>query len=104
MVNKKNVKILMTWNVQQGQEEAYLQYITQEFPAAMLEEHLQPTEAWYTVYGDWPEVTMGFMANDLAQAKEFLLSSSWAKLHRQLEQYITDYHHKVVSMEKGFQL
>ncbi len=103
-MKKKAVKILMTWNVRQGREETYLQYITQEFPAGMLQENLQPTEAWYTVFGDWPEVTMGFMARDLAQAEDFLRSRSWAKLRQQLEKYITDYHHKVIPLRRGFQL
>ena len=103
-MEKKAVKILMTWNVRQGQEESYLHYITQEFPADMLQEGLQPTEAGYTIYGDWPEVTMGFMAHDLAEAEEFLRSRSCAKLRQRLEKYITDYHHKVIPLRRGFQL
>jgi hypothetical protein len=100
----KPVKLLMTWNIRPGKEEVYLQFITQEFPESMLKANLQPTDAWYTVYGDWPEVMMGFMAEDLEALKKFLTSKAWAEIKTKLMVYIKDYRHKVLYLERGFQI
>jgi hypothetical protein len=98
------VKLLLTWNVRAGKEESYLEFVTQEFPESMLKADLQPTEAWYTVYGDWPEVTMGFMAKDLNTLQSFLTSEQWKALRRKLSQYIKDFHKKAVPLRRGYQL
>ncbi len=97
------VKLLLSWNIRSGREESYLQFITQEFPESMLKANLQPSEAWYTIYGNWPEVTMGFVADDLETLKTFLNSDTWAKLRRKLAAFIKDYRHRVVPLRGGFQ-
>ncbi len=98
------VKLLLTWNVRTGQEESYLEFVTQEFPESMLRADLQPTEAWYTVYGDWPEVTMGFMVKDLPTLKAFLSSDTWKELKGKLSHYIKDFNKKAVPLRRGYQL
>jgi len=103
-MNKKAVKFLMTWNVRPGKEEAYLEFITQEFSDMLTKANLQPTEAWYTVYGDWPEVMMGFMAEDLDALRRFLVSESWRDLKQKLFQYIKDYQQKAIPLGRGFQM
>ncbi|MGC9399384.1 MAG: hypothetical protein ACP5HM_09640 [Anaerolineae bacterium] len=100
----KPVKLLLTWNVRPGREEAYLEFVTQEFPESMLEADLQPTEAWYTVYGEWPEVTMGFMVESLEKLQDFLTSRTWYKLRRKLNTYIQDYHQKAIPLRRGYQI
>ena len=100
----KAVKILMTWNVRPGREEDYLAFVTQDFPESMLQADLQPTEAWYTIHGDWPEVMMGFMAKDLQSLQQFLVSETWAKMKARLMTYIKDYHQKVIPLRRGFQI
>ncbi len=100
----KAVKLLMTWNVRPGREEAYLAFVTQDFPETMMEADLQPTEAWYTIHGNWPEVMMGFMAQDLESLQEFMASKTWAELKARLLTYIKDYRQKAVPLRRGFQL
>ncbi len=100
----KAVKLLLTWNVRPGREEEYLEFVTQDFPESMLEANLQPTEAWYTVYGDWPEVTMGFMVESLEMLRDFLKSRTWYKLRRRLNMYIEDYHQKAIPIQRGYQI
>ena len=100
----KAVKLLLTWNVRPGRDEDYLEFVTQDFPESMLEANLQPTEAWYTVYGNWPEVTMGFMVEDLETLRDFLTSRTWYKLRRKLSTYIEDYHQKAIPLQRGYQI
>lgn len=97
------VKLLMSWNIRPGREESYLQFITQEFPESMVKAQLQPSEAWYTIYGIWPEVTMGFVADDLESLRVFLNSDTWARLRRKLAAFIKDYRYRVVPLRGGFQ-
>ncbi|MGC9358704.1 MAG: hypothetical protein ACP5GX_12585, partial [Anaerolineae bacterium] len=84
---RQPIKLLMTWNVRPGREEAYLQYVSQDFPEAMIEANMQPTEAWYSIHGDWPEVRMGFVAKDLDTLQAFLNSPKWAEIKSKLMAY-----------------
>ncbi len=99
------VKLVLSWDIRPGWEEQYLQFVTQEFTAGMLEGGLQTTDAWYTIYGPRrPEVTMGFLAMNLEAMKQFLASQAWAKLRRKLMEYVENYQQKVIHYKGGFQL
>jgi hypothetical protein len=56
------------------------------------------------MYGDWPEVTMGFMVENLEKLQEFLKSRAWYKLRRKLNSYIQDYHQKAIPLQRGYQI
>ncbi|MBN1259778.1 MAG: hypothetical protein JXB35_03770 [Anaerolineae bacterium] len=94
----------MTWSIRPGREEAYLRFVTQEFPETLMKLQLQPTEAWYTIYGEWPEVTMGFMAENVRAIQDFLVSETWAGLKAKLMSFVKNYRQKVVPLKGGFQL
>lgn len=98
------VKLLMTWDIRPGQEERYFAFITEEFPSAFHSAGLELTDAWYTVYGTWPQVTMGFAGADLLSLEQFLGSADWGKLKEQLLAYILHYRQKVVRARGGYQL
>lgn len=97
-------KLLMTWNIRPGREETYFEFITQEFPTVFIKRGFQITDAWYTTYGDWPQVTMGFAAEDLESLRGFLASDVWIKLRQRLFTYISDYRQKIVPLRGGFQI
>lgn len=98
------VKLLMDWNIKPGREEAYFDFITRDFIAVFLREGFHLTDAWYTLYGDWPQMKVGFLADDLPSLREFLASESWSNLKIELLDYIHDYHQKVIQAKGGFQL
>ena len=99
------VKLMMTWDIRPGQEESYLQFITQEFTTAMLKAGLQATDAWYTIYGPrHPEVMMGFLVSNLEAAKTFLASETWQQLKERLLEYVDNYTQKVIHYKGGYQL
>ncbi|MDY0019133.1 MAG: hypothetical protein RBT47_03940 [Anaerolineae bacterium] len=103
-MDTQHVKFLMTWDVRPGKEESYLEFITQEFSDLLVKSNLQPTDAWYTVYGDWPEVMMAFVAEDLESLKQFLVSESWERMRKKLATYVKDYQQKAVPLKRGFQM
>lgn len=98
------VKLLMDWNIKAGQEEAYFDFVMQELLTIFLQAGFRLTDAWYTVYGDWPQVRIGFLAEDLEAVEDFLASEAWLDLKQELFTYILDYHQKVVWASGGFQL
>ena len=48
------VKLLMNWDIKTGHEQSYFEFVMQEFAPGLMRLGLQPTEAWYTVYGQRP--------------------------------------------------
>lgn len=98
------IKLLMSWNIRPGEEERYFAFITQQFPAVLRSAGFRLTDAWYTVYGDWPQVSMGFVSEDLESLEEFLASAIWLNLRDELLTYIKDYRQKIIPARGGFQI
>ena len=59
------VKLLMSWDIKAGLEAIYFDFIANEFMPGLLRLDIQPTEAWYTVYGSGPQILTGGVAEDL---------------------------------------
>ena len=100
----ESVKLLMTWNIKTGQEQDYFTFVMQELPVSLQKVGLKLTDAWYTVYGDWPQVRMAFMGESLPALKAFLSSPQWLEIKQQLLVYTKDYQHKIVVARGGLQL
>lgn len=98
------IKLLATWNIKPGQEDEYFDFTVREFAPGVMRLGLRPSEAWYTVYGDAPQILMGFVADDLDSMVEALKSPEWEELHAKLLGYVADYRHKIVKASSRFQL
>lgn len=98
------IKILMSWDIQPGKEEAYMDFITQEFAPAIMELGIQPTEAWYTVVGNGPQMLSGGVAEDQETMLKILESEKWQDLEKKLLTYVTNFRYKIVPATGGFQL
>ncbi len=98
------VKLLMSWDIQSGNEAEYFQFVIQEFVPGLLRLGLQPTEVWFTAYGDCPQIQAGGLAPDLATMDKIVHSADWAELRQKLEGYVTDFQHKIIPAVGGFQL
>ncbi len=98
------IKLLMTWDITPGREEACLAFVTQELPTRMRDAGLELTDAWFTAYGDWPQVRVGFMGTNLDTVQSYLGSDDWAKLKQRLLTYTVNYHEKVIVARGGFQI
>ncbi len=98
------VKLLMSWDIQSGREAEYFQFIIQEFVPGLLKLGLQPTEVWFTAFGDCPQIQAGGLAPDVATIQNIVGGTDWHDLREKLEEYVTGYQQKVIAAEGGFQL
>jgi hypothetical protein len=98
------VKLLMTWNIKPGSESDYFEFVVREFAPGIMKMGVQPTEAWYTVFGDGPQILTGAVAEDLETMQEILASEEWQKLKGKLFEYVTNFDFKIVRATGRFQL
>jgi hypothetical protein len=98
------MKLLMSWNIRTGREAEYFEFVVKEFAPGLMRLGLQPTEAWYTVYGDCPQILTGSVAEDRQTIQHIVNSDEWRELMGKLGEYVTQYQHKIVQATGGFQL
>ena len=98
------VKIIMFWNILEGKESDYLEFLTQEFAKSILGLGIQPTDAWYVVWGEGPQVIAGGTTDDLDSMERALASPEWAAFTERLALLVTGFEYKVVEQAGGFQL
>lgn len=97
------VKILMTWDIAQENEQEYFEFIVSEFVPGVQRLGFQPLDAWATLYGDYPQIQVGMMAADAPNAQRALNSESWERLQEELFEYIENFSYKIVPARSGFQ-
>ena len=97
------VKVIMTWDIAPERDQEYFEFIIGEFVPGVQRLGLQPSEAWATIYGSYPQIQVGLLANDAPQAHRILASSDWALLQDRLFGYVKNYSYKVVAVRGGFQ-
>ncbi len=98
------VKLLMSWDIKPGSESDYFEFIVREFAPGIMKLGIQPTEAWYTVFGDGPQILTGAVAEDLPTMQTILESGDWKKLQDKLFEYVTNFNYKIVRATSRFQL
>lgn len=98
------VKLLMTWDIKDGRDAEYFEFVVREWVPGITKLGLQPTEAWFTLYGDCPQVLTGGIADDLPTMRSILDSKEWDALQGKLEQYVKNYRHKIVRATGTLQL
>ena len=99
-----SVKLLMSWDIVNGKEKKCLAFITRDFPLEMQKSGFELTDAWYTAYGDWPQVRMGFLSSDFESLESFMNSNAWRDLKKELMKFCRDYREKIVPSRGGFQI
>ena len=98
------IKLLMTWDIHSGKESEYFEFVVQEFAPKMIRLGIQPTEAWYTVYGKAPQILAGFVADDRKTMDEVLNGEEWQSLREKLLTYVDNFNYKIVAAVGNFQL
>ena len=98
------VKLLMTWDILPGQEQEYFEFVVRDFIPGMQRLGLQTNQAWFTMYGDQPQIMAEALMPDLPKMQEMLDSQDWDDLKLQLLDYVEDFELKVVQARKGFQM
>jgi len=94
----------MTWNIRPGKEEAYIEFLTQEFAPTIMRLGIQPTDAWLAIYGEGPQVHAAGTAADLETMERILAGKDWQKLEAGLLSLVQGYKRKIVVAADGFQV
>lgn len=97
-------KLLMTWNIIPGQERAYIEFNAKEFVPRLMKMGLHPLDSWYTIYGDVPQVTVGWVNKDPEIVLRAVRGEEWQTLRRELAQFVTDFHYKIAPLTSPFQM
>lgn len=97
-------KLLMFWNIRPGREGDYFEFVVREFGPGLIKLGVRPTDAWYTQYGDRPQIIHGGVVDDLESLQRALASDEWRSLKEKLLTYVTDYSQKIVRASGEFQL
>ena len=97
-------KALLTWNIRPGGEREHFQRI-RAFVNKLADLGLDLADAWYTIYGDAPQILLGIVANKDQKIvlEEVLTSQEWQDILGELKQYITDYNQRIVRAQGQFQ-
>ena len=98
------IKLLMTWDIRPGKESEYFEFVVQEFAPKLVKLGVQPTEAWYTVYGEAPQILTGAVTEDPKTMDAILGGDEWKALRDKLLTYVNNFNYKVVTATGNFQL
>jgi len=97
------VKILMTWDISQDNEQEYFEFVISEMIPGVQRLGFQPLDAWATLYGDYPQIQVGMIAADAETAQQMLESDEWATISEKLFGYIDNFSYKIIPARSGFQ-
>jgi hypothetical protein len=97
------VKLLMTWDIAPDHEQDYFEFVINEFVPGVQRMGLQPAEAWATVFGEYPQIQVGILAEDLQDVQRALNSHNWTQLQDKLFALVKNFSYKVIPARSGFQ-
>ena len=98
------VKLLMTWDIIPGREQEYFEFVVREFIPQVQQLGMEPSDAWFTMYGDQPQIMAAMQMPTLDEIERVLGSGEWESLINRLLDYVENYDYKVVQARAGFQM
>jgi len=98
------IKLLMSWDIKEEVEQTYFEFMMRDFVPGLIRLGIQPTEAWYTVYGEGPRILTGGVTDDLETMEKILASDEWRELEAKLLNLVTNFKYKVIRANGRFQL
>jgi hypothetical protein len=98
-----SVKLIMTWDIVPEHEQDYFEFVIGEFIPGVQRLGFQPVEAWATIYGNYPQIQVGILADDLQTVQQILRSSDWIQLQEKLFALVKNFSYKVTPASTGFQ-
>lgn len=98
------VKLIMTWDILPGREQEYFEFVVRDFLPAIQRLGLETENAWFTMYGNQPQIMAAAQMSNYAKLQGVLKSSEWESLVQELLDYVEDFQYKIVPARKGFQL
>ena len=98
------VKLVLSFDIRPGTQQVYYQFMISQFIPAAQGMGLQMSDAWHTVYGDYPSRITHFVGLDQDAMRKVLLGPEWRELEKRLQEYVTNYSWRIVPLRERFQL
>jgi hypothetical protein len=98
------VKLLMNWDILPGREQEYFEFVVRDFIPAMQRLGMEPSDAWFTMYGDQPQIMVSAQMPSASSLQRILASEDWKNLTQQLLDYVENFEYKIVQARSGFQM
>jgi hypothetical protein len=98
------VKLIMTWDILPGREQEYFEFVVRDFIPGMQKLGLEVSDAWFTMYGEQPQIMAAAQTANLNSLNRVLASNEWQELTGLLLDYVENFQHKVVPAKAGFQI
>jgi hypothetical protein len=98
------VKLLMTWDILPGREQEYFEFVVRDFIPGIQRMGMEPSDAWFTMYGEKPQIMTSAQMPSLGALTQVLESQEWADLAKLLMDYVEDFNYKIIPARTGFQM
>lgn len=93
----------MTWDIAPEHEQEYFEFVIGEWVPGVQRLGFQPVDAWATVFGSYPQIQVGLLADNESAARKAFNSKDWGALEDRLLTYVNNFSYKIVPARNGFQ-
>jgi len=98
------LKLILTWDILPEHEQEYFEFVIREYIPNIQRMGCDLSDAWATVYGAKPQITISLVVSDAQKARELLNSEDWISLNNKLSDFIQNFALKVVYAQNSFQI
>ena len=98
------VKLLMTWDILPDREQEYFEFVISDFLPEIKLLGIRTVDAWYTMYGDQPQIMVSAKTQSQAALNVAMASNEWQRLLDNLMNFVENFSYKIISARTGFQL
>ncbi|MEA3439061.1 MAG: hypothetical protein U9R58_02145 [Chloroflexota bacterium] len=98
------IKLLMTWDILPGREQEYFEFVVRDFIPGLQSLGMEPSDAWYTMYGEHPQIMTAAQMENMSVLQNVLQSDDWEGLTGKLLDFVENFEYKVVPSRTGFQM
>ena len=97
-------KLLLSWNSHPAHEREIIHHVS-ELVNRVSPLGLELRDAWYTAYGEAPQILLGFVLRRGSDKRidNIVTSNEWNEILLDFQEYITDYEQRIVKATVGFQ-
>ena len=97
------VKVLLSYDMREGHEDDCQRYVVQTLAPRLQKLGLRITDAWYTLWGEAPQIVGGGQLENREEAARILGTKEWQELVAGLEPFVENFKVQVVDANGRFQ-
>lgn len=94
----------MSWDILHDREQEYFEFVISEFIPEIKQLGIRPVDAWYTMYGNHPQIMVSARSRSQAALNLTLASQEWTQLRDNLLTYVDNFTYKIIPARSSFQL